>query len=184
MIIREEAKPSSAFDWYWRSNPSNFEQVTTLDGQMILAWRAWCAALYLNGLTTDAARPQEPTASQQVRQLVAKLRKRDIADSAYKDSQFWKDLYALLDQLDEAALATQASQPPEAQDALAKAHDEGLREGIKVGFIGGERSMAEKAGQELTNIWIGGMTTQEVRTAFLATIRALAAVEPPQEPKP
>jgi len=134
--------------------------------------------------TELAARPQEPTASQQVRQLVAKLRKRDIADSAYKDSQFWKDLYALLDQLDEAALATQASQPPEAQDALAKAHDEGLREGIKVGFIGGERSMAEKAGQELTNIWIGGMTTQEVRTAFLATIRALAAVEPPQEPKP
>ena len=51
----QEARSSAQFDWYWRSNPSNFEQVTTLDGQMILAWHAWCAALYLNGQPSHAS---------------------------------------------------------------------------------------------------------------------------------
>ena len=148
-----------------------------------------------------AARPQEPTASQPVRLtgLVAKWldeanRKQTMSHpcATYEGNEISRCANELA-----AALSQQASQPPEAQDALAKAHDDGLREGIKVGFIGGERAMAEKAGQlrEACEFAIGaiedaigledGLDGAEGQAVLKMLRNALAAaVEPPQEPKP
>ena len=147
-----------------------------------------------------AARPQEPTASQTVRELVAKWRWRanNVGFKGACDANQFRagDIEQCANEL-EAALSQQASQPPEAQDALAKAHDDGLREGIKVGFIGGERAMAEKAGQlrEACEFAIGaiedaigledGLDGAEGQAVLKMLRNALAAaVEPPQEPKP
>ena len=65
----------------------------------------------------------------------------------------------------------------EQQDALAKAHDEGLRKGIKVGFSGGQREMVARVNTLIASyenrLFVKGIRSAERYNCLLEVLEDL-----------